>query len=321
MQAPASWTIGQQFAPAVGEALRSRLPGVTVADRAAGPAGWSDDLDILLAGPTKTWSGTTRPAGWPGRLRWVQLPSAGVEGYPSWLLEAPCVTSAPALNAGPIAEFAIAAMLAHEKSIPDCWIHEPAAWRPRSLGTLRGKTLGLAGLGAIGSTLARHALAFGMEVVGLRRSVGRPMEGVRLVAQAHELAAASDHLVLCLPATPETRHFVDARFLAHCKPGVHLVNVARGDLVDQDALLQALDAGVVAAATLDVATPEPLPAGHPFYGHPRVRLSPHIAWSSPHALPRLLDLFVQQFGQLAAGMPLQHRLPHRSAPGAGTQDP
>lgn len=321
MDAIAGWTVGQQFTPAIGDALRARLPGATVCDRPAGPAGWSAELDVLLAGPTNSWRGTPRPAGWPGRLRWVQLPSAGVDGYPEWLLEVPWVTSAPALNAGPIAEFAMAAMLAHEKRLPECWIHDAAAWRPHSLGTLHGKTLGLAGLGAIGSALARHGLAFGMTVLGLRRSLGRPMEGVHLVADRRELAARADHLVLCLPATPETRHFVDAEFLAHCKPGLHLVNVARGDLVDQNALLQALDAGTLTAASLDATTPEPLPAGHPLYEHPRVRLSPHVAWSSPLALPRLIDLFARQLGLLTAGLPLQHRLSHQPTAPAATKTP
>lgn len=304
--------IGQQFSEAIGEVLRDRLRLMQVVDLSPGPAGWSDDLDVLLAGPTKAWRGTPRPAGWPGRLRWLQLPSAGTDGYPDWLFDVPYVTSAPAINAAAIAEFAIAAMLAYEKRMPACWIHEAAEWKPWSLGTLHGRTLGVAGLGAIGSSLARLALAFGMQVIGLRRTDVRPMEGVELVANREALAARADHLVLCLPATAQTRNFVDADLLARCKPGVHLVNVARGDLIDQQALLDALDRGIIGAATLDVTTPEPLPAGHPFYAHTRVRLSPHIAWSTPHSVPRLVELFLKQFELLSAGQSLHHRVvrPH-----------
>ncbi len=300
--------IGQQFGAAAGQWLRERLPGVDVVDTEPGPAGWRPDLDALLMGPTKYWRDQPRPAGWPGRLRIAQLPSTGVDGYPAWLFEVPCVTSAPGLNAHAIAEFVLASMLAHEKRMPEAWIHGADQWKTLPLGTLAGKTLALAGIGAIGSAVARHALGFGMKVVALRRSAARPMEGVEVVTEASALAPLGDHLVLCLPLTPETRHMVGQDFLAACKPGLHLVNVARGGLVDQPALLQALDAGVVGAASLDVTEPEPLPAGHPLYTHPRVRLSPHIAWSTPDTVPRLAALIADQWTLLASGREPRHRV-------------
>ena len=174
------------------------------------------------------------------------------------------------------------------------------------MGSLRGRTLGIAGVGAIGSAVARHALAFGMRVIGLRRSRAPLMEGVQIVTDRMKLAAAADHLVLCMPSTTETQHLLDAAFLAACRNGLHVVNVARGDLIDQDALLRALEDGTVACASLDVATPEPLPSGHPLYAHPKVRLSPHVAWNSPDSVERLLHFFLGQFQLFAEGRPPLH---------------
>jgi phosphoglycerate dehydrogenase-like enzyme len=105
-------------------------------------------------------------------------------------------------------------------------------------------------------------------------------EGVEPVADIGALLALSDHVALALPAAPAIRHIIDVKALARAKPGLNIVNVARGSLIDQAALIEALDAGCIAAATLHVTDPEPLPAGHPLYTHPRVRLTPHSSWSS-----------------------------------------
>ncbi|MEF7613547.1 NAD(P)-dependent oxidoreductase [Aquincola sp. MAHUQ-54] len=118
----------------------------------------------------------------------------------------------------------------------------------------------------------------------------------------------ADHVVLAAPGTPQTRHIVDAAALAHARPGLHLVNVARGSLVDQDALLAALDAGRIDSASLDVTEPEPLPAGHPFYTHPRVRLSPHTSAISPAQQTALVDKFVRNLARFDAGERLEDLL-------------
>ena len=107
------------------------------------------------------------------------------------------------------------------------------------------------------------------------------------------------------PATAATRHLIDAAAFDALKPGAHLVNVARGALVDQDALLAALDSGRVATASLDVVDPEPLPEGHPLYAHPGVRLSPHISWSAPDTMDRTVALFAENLRRYRAGRPLQ----------------
>ena len=114
--------------------------------------------------------------------------------------------------------------------------------------------------------------------------------------------------MIAAPSTAATRHWLDRDALACVRPGLHLVNVARGGLVDQEALREALEDGRVALASLDVADHEPLPAGHWLYNHPQVRLSPHISWSMPGALDILLDSFTENLRRYIAGEPLIDRV-------------
>jgi phosphoglycerate dehydrogenase-like enzyme len=132
-----------------------------------------------------------------------------------------------------------------------------------------------------------------------------PVEGVEIVRDLRTLITGADHLVLAAPATTATRQLIGAEALGYAGPGLHLVNVARGELVDLDALHAALDAGRVALASLDCVTPEPVPAGHWLYTHPRVRLSPHISWSGPGALEGLLEPFTLNLRRYLAGEPLE----------------
>jgi phosphoglycerate dehydrogenase-like enzyme len=157
--------------------------------------------------------------------------------------------------------------------------------------------------------VALRALPFGMRVRALRRSQApSPLPEVELARDLPDLVAGADHLVIAAPATPETRHLIDEAVLAHVKPGLHLVNIARGELVDQEALRKALDDGRVGRASLDVVYPEPLPAGHWLYTHPRVRLSPHISWSMPGAFELLIDPFLENLRRFQAGQPLIHQV-------------
>jgi phosphoglycerate dehydrogenase-like enzyme len=119
-----------------------------------------------------------------------------------------------------------------------------------------------------------------------------------------KLVAETDHLVVAASATPATYHLINAQVLAAAKPRLHLINVARGSLVDQHALRQALASGQVSRASLDVVEPEPLPAGHWLYAHPAVRLSPHLSWNSPQMLERLLDGFIENLDRRLRGEPM-----------------
>lgn len=211
----------------------------------------------------------------------------------------------------PISEWVLAVLLHHEKQLDRTFVREPpATWPPRTrLGTLYGKRLALFGFGAIGQAVARRALPFGVHVRALRRSSQpTPVSGVELVDSFARLVEGADFLLLAAPFTPETRHVVNAQSLALVKPGLHLVNVARGDLIDQDALRVALDMGVVATASLDAVTPEPLPGDHWLYRHPQVRLSPHISWNWPGSRATVRAIFADNLQRYLAGQTLHNQI-------------
>lgn len=185
-------------------------------------------------------------------------------------------------------------------------MHDPQ-WNFTALTPLKGSTLGLLGFGAIGRSLAGKARALGLNVLALRQSQAPfEVEGVQAARDIHELFARSDHLVLAAPLTEATRHIVDREVLASAKPGLHLINIARGGLLDQDALLAALDSGHIGLASLDVTHPEPLPADHRLYSHPRVRLSPHTSSVSTNSRHEIADGFLANLERFLAGQPLEN---------------
>ncbi len=290
--------IGPQLAAQIDAAVAGvevvALPG----DRPVDP---DTVADVLVAMPRSPGL-----AGLPAGIPWVHIFGTGVDGVPDDVFEGRVVTCSRGAGAVPISEFVLATMLAFEKDLPGVWRSEPPEhWGYTQLGGLDGRRLAVLGLGGIGAAVARLGLAFGMEVRGLRRT-GAPagLPGVEVVRDPVELVDGAHHVVVAAPATPRTFHLVDAKLLAAMPEGVHLVNIARGALVDQDALRAALDTGHVARASLDTCDPEPLPAGHWLYTHPRVRLSPHISWSSPAMAERIIELFVDNLRARAAGQPL-----------------
>lgn len=244
--------------------------------------------DVLLVRPAPSWRTSrelTRPPEWPGRLKWVYSASAGVDFYPHWLLEAPMVTCGRGVASDEIADYVMAAIHLQTKDLEAVRARGPAEWINVPLGRIAGSTLGIVGLGAIGTAVARRGLAAGAKVVAVRRrSLPSPVEGVVLLRDLAELVGAADHLVLALPGTNDSRGLIDGAVLAHSRPHAHLINVGRGSVLDQAALIRALDAGQLGFATLDVTEPEPLPAGHPLWTHPKIRLTPHV--SSNHTFLR-----------------------------------
>jgi phosphoglycerate dehydrogenase-like enzyme len=260
--------------------------------------------DVLLTYP---WSCPNLRALLARGVRWVHAIGTGIDRFPLAELTYQHFTCSRGGSGVPIAEWALAVMLAFEKRLPEAWINAPPAggWNRGERGTLYGKSLGLFGFGAIGTAVAQRALPFGMRVRACRRTATpADVAGVELVAGLSELVAESDHVVIAAPATPATRQVFNRSVFAAMRPGAHLVNVARGALVDQDALREALDDGRVATASLDAVDPEPLPPGHWMYTHPRVRLSPHVSWQMPGAIEVLIDPFIDNLRRYAAGEPL-----------------
>ncbi len=277
--------------------LRAEFPEHEIVDlrQMEGPA---PEGSVLLAGYDERSVEVARSG-----VAWVQLPGTGIDHYHPDLLSLPLVTCARGASAVPIAEYVFACLLAHGRRFPETWLTEaPRHWNFQSTACLAGQTLGLVGFGGIGQRVATLALAFDMEVVAVRRT-NRPSEvaGVSMVNSVTEMIGSLDHLVLCAPSTPATFHLVDDDLLADSRPGLHLVNVARGALVDQDALRRALDDGRVGRASLDVCDPEPLPDGHWLYGHEKVFLTPHSSWTGQGFLTGTIDLFCANLRRYEAG--------------------
>ncbi len=260
--------------------------------------------EVLL---TQTWGSENMAGVVEKGVRWIHVLGTGVDRFPFEYVGDRVVTCSRGASAIPIAEYVLASILAFEKRIPAVWMSEPPPqWFGERLGGLYGKTLGLVGLGSIALAVAARAIAFEMNVLATRRSdAPSPVAGVELTS-LRDLAARSDHIVLAASATAETAGLIGPAVFRDMKAGTHLVNVARGSLLDQDALRAALDSGTVAHATLDTMDPEPLPAGHWLYDHPKVSLTPHISWSMPGAVELLLEKFLINFELYRSGRPLEN---------------
>ncbi|MDE1992779.1 MAG: hydroxyacid dehydrogenase [Rhizobiaceae bacterium] len=244
------------------------------------------------------------PRGWPYNLKWIQVVGAGVDIFPKWFFDAPLVTTGRGITADAIAEYVIAAIFAHEKQLFDALlVRSPRDWTKRTLGFVSGKKLGLIGLGAIGVRTAAKARALGMNVSYVRRSSASqsPDGGLQAYQSLQEMIAEIDHLVLAVPLTRDTRRMLNRAALAQAKPGLHIINVCRGEVIDDDALLEAIERKQVAAATLDVTSPEPLPEGHPFYRHPYIRLTPHLSYTSQDIADRIGDRLADNLDRYLAG--------------------
>jgi phosphoglycerate dehydrogenase-like enzyme len=249
------------------------------------------DVLLTMAAPSEN---TSQAVGLGAR--WIHLFGTGIDHFPHQLLaDNQILTCTRGGSAIPISEWVLAHMLAHAKRIPDVWIRDvpDAGWRTElDIDRLHHRTVTIVGLGGIGVAVAQRCLAFGMSVLAIRRTnLPSPVDGVQLVADLREAVARSDHLVLAVPATPATDRLVNAAVFAACKPGLHLLNVGRGRVVDELALREALDAGIVSQASLDTVDPEPLPSGHWMFTHPRVRLTPHVSWQMPDAEAIHLEVF------------------------------
>ncbi|ACB94174.1 D-isomer specific 2-hydroxyacid dehydrogenase family protein [Beijerinckia indica] len=321
--------VASQLGAELNARIAREVEGLTFIDVPPGPLDErATDAEVVFAAPThgsvaRSW--TVVPKSWPGSIRWIQLISAGIDGYPRWIFNGPTVTCARGPSAQPIAEFVLATIFASARHLPELWVTNPQEWKDKKKTTrdiaglpkgsiptnivgrrLAGTTLGLVGFGAIGQRIAELALALGFHVVATRRT-DKPfdIEGVERAADAGEVFARADFAVLVAPATPQTDHLINHAALAKAKQGLHLINVARGSLIDDKALLEALDDGRIGLASLDVTDPEPLPEGHPFYTHPRIRLTPHISMMTDQADTELIAKFADNIARYRRGEPLR----------------
>lgn len=241
------------------------------------------------------------------RLRWIHTISAGVNHvlFP-FLVESDIVlTNASGVSKVPIGEMVLAYMLQVVKRMPEFLQHQKAHnWAKLPLRELRGLTVGVLGLGSIGAEVARLARAFGMRVIATRNHPERGGEAVELVlppSRLHELLARSDFVVITLPLTRATHHLINNDTLGQMKQEAWLINVARGSIVEQAALVRALQEGLIGGACLDVFDQEPLPNDSPLWELPNVIVTPHISQSTPLEKQRSAELYLENLRRYVAG--------------------
>lgn len=236
----------------------------------------------------------TSPADLPAGVRWVQLPFAGVEGFlgAGLLAKYPKVTftSAAGAYSGTVAEHALALLLAGVRGL---WQRE-RSWDPGAaaarVGRLGGSTVAIVGAGGIGRDLIPALRGLGVQVIAVNRSGAEVSDAVVVTAdRLGEVWPTVDHVILAAPSTAETKALVNADVLAQLKPHSWVINVARGSLIDTDALVAALKKGAIGGVGLDVTDPEPLPAGHPLWSIPNAIITPHVANPPQHLRPALLE--------------------------------
>jgi phosphoglycerate dehydrogenase-like enzyme len=312
------------------ERIRAAAPGarivtVSVEGLADGPL---EDVEVMLRGWLSSDAFDRILARAP-RLSWVHSATSGVERAltPAALERGVVVTNARGVFSRPIAEYVVMMILAVSRRLPQLLeLQRERTWQPLEGTELRDVTVGIVGLGSIGRAVGALATAFGCRVVAVRRRAdagsetsaapdtdsgddGKPLGEVMLdrvggPETLPELLAESDFIVLAAPLTPETEEMINAETLALVKPGAWLINVARGRLIDERALIRALRDGNLGGAVLDTFRDEPLPAMSSFYDLPNVIVTPHTAWSSGRVLDRSVELFCDNLRRFATGEPL-----------------
>jgi phosphoglycerate dehydrogenase-like enzyme len=255
-------------------------------------------------------------------LRWFQSPAAGYDGAVFGELARRGVRVSNAhVNGIPIAEYVLRAVLDHFQDAGR-WRAgaEARGWRLHDFREVYGTTWLVVGLGSIGGAVATRARAFGARVIGCRRrpSPDDPADETVTPERLLDVVGAADVVVLSAPATATTVGLVDAAFLGAMKAGSLLVNVARGSLVDEDALLVALERGAPEAAVLDVFAAEPLASDHPFWDHPAVTITPHNAAGGTGRHVRQAELFAENLDRYLGGRPLLNEVTDVIRAEAGT---
>jgi phosphoglycerate dehydrogenase-like enzyme len=245
-------------------------------------------------------------------LRWVHVAGAGVDRvlFPE-LIESPIVvTNSRGIFDRPMAEYVLALILAFAKDLPATVRYQQAEhWAYRETEDIAGKHAVIVGTGSIGSEIARLLRAVGMTVRGVGRTAREYDADFGVVSASSELTTvvgAADYLVVVAPLTEQTHGLIDAAVFDAMPATARLINVGRGALVDQAALVDALESGQIDGAGLDVFTEEPLPPGDPLWQHPRVIVSAHMSGDSAGWADRTIELFASNLARWRAGEPLHN---------------
>ena len=255
---------------------------------------------------------------WPlaQNARWVHTLSAGVEGilFPEMIRSPVLLTNSRGVFKRPLAEFALLGMLMHFRKVRTLLQQQSAhRWAGVDVQMLRDKVMAVVGFGEIGRECALLGHALGMRILALRKNSDRSnadplVERVYATQELHSMLAVADVVVCAAPLTAQTRHLISVAEFAAAKPGVFIVNVGRGPVIDEAALVAALRARRVAGAALDVFEREPLPEDSPLWGMDNVFISPHTAdhTVAPDSLQLTIDCFIRNFHRYRNGEPLEN---------------
>jgi phosphoglycerate dehydrogenase-like enzyme len=304
----ATWTIPPEYV----DRLRAAFPAHTVlhARSHAEADAMYPDADVVFAGQiTRAQFAAARC------LRWLHSPAAGVGGmlFPEMVASAVVITNSRGMSAETIAEHVLAVTLAIFRRLPHAFRSQAAReWAQDAIGAERNRLIAgshvlVVGLGAIGTAVARRLTLLGARVTGIRRRASGTPDGSWAVAAAerlHALLPEADVVVIAAPHTRDTRSLIGARELALMSRDAVLVNVSRGQLVDEAALVEALRTGSITAAALDVFAEEPLPPESPFWALPNVLITPHTSGFRPDHWEAAVELFADNLRRFAAGEPL-----------------
>ena len=264
------------------------------------------DVDIIFGSFSRPLFEAAR------QLKWVQTEGAGIDNLLfSEFLESPIILTSAKGTVGPhLADHTWALLLGLLRGVGRAvrertWDNRMSI--RRESWELGGATLGIVGLGGVGIEVARRAGGFGMEVIAVDPEPLEKPDFVREIwgtDRFYDLLEQSDVVSVCCPLTQRTRGLFDREAFRHMKPGALLVNVTRGPIIDGDALLEALEQGLISGAGLDVTSPEPLPADSPLWDHPHVIITPHASGGSPLRLDRTIDLFCENLRRFSEGREL-----------------
>lgn len=240
-------------------------------------------------------------------LKWIHTLSSGADFYDLNTVKdlGAILTTVSGVHAKPIAEHVFALMLFFERRMFKSRVQqERHEWQRFPAGELGNQTLGIIGVGSIGSQIAELGSAFGMDVLGVRRKSSKNHKNVDEMFDPdnrHELLGRSDYVVLACPLTEKTRGLIGKKEISSMKSDAVLVNVARGEIVDQDSLIEQLQTGYLGGAALDVTETEPLPQNSPLWDMSNVIITPHMAGGSPHFPERCAEIFTDNYNYFVDG--------------------
>ena len=280
-----------------GEILdRAGTVDLTLARTAEEAAEIAPSVDVLLSSYVEPWLLEEMSS-----LRWIQTPSAGVDTLDTEAIEARDIllTSAAGAHAQPAAEQVLGYMLTFERRFREAFENQRrGSWERYRAGELAGETLGVIGLGEIGQRTAELAAAVGMDVVGTKRDTSVEIEAVDTIYEPAELSSVlvdSAYVLVSCPLTEETRGMIGSEEIGSMRDDAVFINVARGEVVDEAALVEALQQRAIRGAALDVFRTEPLAADSPLWGLSNVILTPHNIGSSPELPARIAEIFVENY--------------------------